>query len=689
MAEFIRKYRKYLMVVALMFVFVSLSGTTYSLFVNTNTTNTFNYNTGMLDLEFTEDEKIVLSSVFPKIDSDAIKEEPYELTIKNTGSLTYLFDLKMLSDTSYQVIDSKYIKYKINDSNPTTLYKTNNIIAKNVILNPSESITFKINIWLDYYTPNLELGKEFVAKLVTSGSSIYKTLDNSGANYPDIKAGMIPVYYNEDSNKFAKADSSNTINYYEWYNYNNQKWANTVVIKDSEKKIYDITGNHNINISEVDYNNENIMISSKYLDLGIDNYNNTFSGIFRIRFENLEDGKYYLLSNDKFSYYYNSEIKKFVFKVGNQEVSSGSMFMESSKWYIVGFTYDGNKVNLYADGIKMNSLNIYGSISSNETLKVGNGNSNNISVTIGDIYLYRDMLTEEEISTNYKDNISIIRDNLIAGYNMFIPMNRYEYYMNSSLGTMINSQDIDMQYVWIPRFKYKLFNVTGEDIDSYDAKNKGIEIVFEKGIEKTGLINCKDNICYTDELLITRVTSKDNNKFYTHPAFTIDKELKGIWISKYEYDKSNNIENLYNDITKNNKHIIKNTEWGALTYLSHSKYGVCKDNTCSNFNIDSTTNNKYGIMDTNSGKIEINLSGYNISNFKMYEYDNYIKNNFILGDATKEISSWYQDESNFIDTTNNYFVRGGVNNINNRNMFYYNGTIGIFNDNITTRIVIR
>ena len=73
MLKFIEAKKNYIMALAIFFVIVSLSGTTYSLFIKSDTTNTFNYNTGILDLEFTEDKQITLESAFPKYDSEGVK----------------------------------------------------------------------------------------------------------------------------------------------------------------------------------------------------------------------------------------------------------------------------------------------------------------------------------------------------------------------------------------------------------------------------------------------------------------------------------------------------------------------------------------------------------------------------------------------------------------------------------------
>ena len=757
MIDFISAKRHYIMALAIMFVVVSLSGTTYSLFFRADSTNTFNYNTGILDLQFVEDEQINIENAFPIIDSEGLKTTPYTLTIKNTGSLPYLFDLKMLSTTEENVIDMKYIKFQVNDDKSNTLYATNNKISSNVMLYPNEEKTFKIKVWLDINTPNAELGKTFMAKLVTNGQAMYKTLDTSGANHPNLINGMIPVYYDESTKTWKKADESNTINAYEWYNYDNQKWANVVTINSSNKQIYDITGNNNLKLDEARTNNGNYITDEASLNIGLSNYSyNNISNIFRIKFNDLTTDKVYIISNGRLSYYYDTQTSKFVFKIGNIKVSSNTYNLEKGKWYILGYTYDNSKVSFYIDGTKLSTNSITESIVSTNSFKIGTDNTFKelSNIEVGDIYIYKDILTEQEITNNYKSSINIIYDNLVAGYNDFEPKTLKEYYLSKDIGTSISNDDISSYYVWIPRYKYKLWNVTGTPgTDSYDAYNKGIEITFENQTESSGVIRCQDNICYSDDLLITKVTSNDNGKYYTHPAFTTkDSEVTGLWVSKYEVSSTcqssndeslnsclasnlkveskagntawtnnylsyfyQNIKNLDSD---NNYHVIKNTEWGALSYLTHSKYGLCQNNKCRDIGTnktyisgneikDSTTNNIYGVFDLSGSATEFVMANYadvlnnptlsnthfGNTNIDSDDYDLYLKDTFILGDATKEISlangSWYNNYASFINETNNWFIRGGIGTTNNNGIFYYNATTDTNSEYISTRIIIK
>ena len=150
---------------------------------------------------------------------------------------------------------------------------------------------------------------------------------------------------------------------------------------------------------------------------------------------------------------------------------------------------------------------------------------------------------------------------------------------------IIPLENIESYFVWIPRYRYKLWN-TGVAI-----KNKHIiEIVFES----------KD----------TEVSNGSNNgEYLTHPAFTTF-DTNGFWVGKFEtgYDgattkiivqpnvyswRSNTVYNFfiasYNYKRELDSHMMKNTEWGAVAYLSHSKYGIETE-----VNINNNSNYKTG-----------------------------------------------------------------------------------------------
>lgn len=239
-------------------------------------------------------------------------------------------------------------------------------------------------------------------------------------------------------------------------------------------------------------------------------------------------------------------------------------------------------------------------------------------------------------------------------------------YKDSKIGSIVNLKDIVSFYVWIPRFKYKLWNDGIEINDKYDAYNKGIDIVFESGTHSTGVVKCNESRC-----------AGKSGMYLTHPSF--GDNLTGFWISKYELSDGNkvipNVESLKNktiDEYKNivdglvtdyslgedvESHIVSNLEWGATLYLSHSKYGICnEDDGCKDIGInntyiseknkqDTTTRNVYGVYDMAGASSE------------------YVVGKKILGSAISEVrvsdnSTWYNGI--YTDVDGDYILRGGI-----------------------------
>ena len=745
MEEILNK-KNYILLIAIIFVAVSLSGTTYSLFIKVDDTNQFNYKTGILDLEFQEENVIELPEAFPVSDTKGMSYEPYTLSIKNTGSIAYIFDLKVSDNDDNKLINSKYIKVQIDDNLPITLQNSNNTLKKNIILYPGETIKFKIKMWLDINTPNTELGKQFNATLITSGSSFYKTLDESGANHPSLEDNMLPVYYDEYNKVWKKADESNLDASYKWYDYDDKMWANSIVLKDGEKVIHDISSkNNNIkNISNINVTDKNLILENNKLDINLSNYiNKNISIVERLALNDLKHNDIDIISNDGFNLRYNTKNNNFIIDINGFNITSNKYIIEENKFYIITLTMSDKDINLYINGSSV--LNYSMAINTNYNILTIGGIGN---VLVSDLYVYNDILTSKEVNNNYRDNLILITDNLVSGYNNFYPMTTDSYYKSSPLGTTIKDSDINEFYVWIPRFKYRLWNVTGEpNISSYDAYTKGIDISFEKNKESGGSIYCKDNICYSDEERTISLTQNDNGKYYTPSSFTNNEELLGFWVGKYEVSngckdncltnssdltilpnqeswRNNNLSNYYEAIKGkgNSYHIIKNSEWGTISYLSHSKYGICSNMKCTEITSnntyisgkegkDSTTGNIYGVFDMAGSASEFVMANYtsnnslalNNSNFKYNvtipstDYDLYSGTNFILGDATKEIllsssntGAWYNNYSVFIDKVNNWFIRGGMagNEVGN-GIFYYNATNDSPSEYITTRVVVR
>jgi len=224
-----------------------------------------------------------------------------------------------------------------------------------------------------------------------------------------------------------------------------------------------------------------------------------------------------------------------------------------------------------------------------------------------------------------------------------------EDYMNTNREITIPENDILAYYVWIPRYKYQLFNVEALAIDPIE-----IQIEFEGDNSTT------ENVSETPQ----------NGEWLTHPGFTLgEEELTGLWVGKFETTGTATIPTVKPGINplvsqvglaqlKSSRLIdsteyftekgvsevdatmMRNTMWGAVAYLKQSKYGLGNNNmgynnylnsskyltgcgsaltatasstTCNAYNSElginaSTTGNVYGVYDMAGGIWEAMLS---------------------------------------------------------------------------------
>ena len=299
-----------------------------------------------------------------------------------------------------------------------------------------------------------------------------------------------------------------------------------------------------------------------------------------------------------------------------------------------------------------------------------------------------------------------------------------------------NAKTADGSYwVWIPRYAYRI-------TEGYQSSTAGnISIKFLNGINNNAII---------DGSSVSTIPTYENNNhtnYVVHPAFNFGgTEVTGIWVAKFEASNNTgkvkvapnaaswrgiNIATMFNnsrsmetdvvygwDNTGNgiDTHMLKNTEWGAVAYLSKSSYGInnevwinpandyttgCAGNTVSSYPTSgcinayntilgfnaSTSGNITGIYDISGGAWEYvtgninNLpasSGLNPSLISDKYIDRYAATNNgyssnYFGDAYYETSynpyingvgngygAWYLDYSYTPENIYPWFARGGV-----------------------------
>ena len=288
-------------------------------------------------------------------------------------------------------------------------------------------------------------------------------------------------------------------------------------------------------------------------------------------------------------------------------------------------------------------------------------------------------------------------------------------YMNANNGTVIPEDDILAYYVWIPRYRYKLFNV---DFTS-GTSPQVIDVEFVYGTSRQN----DETTCQVSDTGEETCQNKANGNWYTHPAFTMinasgnKTELKGIWVGKFEVSgsttaprvkpgvsslRSITVANMYNTgklfrstdyitsngINQSDSHMMKNIEWGAVAYLKQSNYGLgitgitINDNssfytgggsgTSYKTNTEqSTSGNITGVYDMSGGAFEYVMGNYNktagdsgltVSGIPAEHIDIYSGTSVSashLGDALGETAGWYINYADFVLSRHPWFSRGG------------------------------
>ena len=203
----------------------------------------------------------------------------------------------------------------------------------------------------------------------------------------------------------------------------------------------------------------------------------------------------------------------------------------------------------------------------------------------------------------------------------------------------IEEKDIESYFVWIPRYRYQL-KENESDLNEYktvksigsvtDVKEFYPKIGRNKGASEAFEIQFENNT-------IEPSNGTNEEKWLTHPAFTAFNS-NGFWVGKFEtgynqnsdttkeittsnWTKANaentsntnkeeptkviikpnvyswrniNVSNAfytsYNYKRELESHMMKNTEWGAVAYLTQSKYGRCNGSTCEEVRINNNSN---------------------------------------------------------------------------------------------------
>ncbi len=267
----------------------------------------------------------------------------------------------------------------------------------------------------------------------------------------------------------------------------------------------------------------------------------------------------------------------------------------------------------------------------------------------------------------------------------------------------IQEADIESYFVWIPKYKYQIFDMgnytTREENSSYKDNEQAIEIKF-------GLDDTTDNSTECTAPASGENGSCSEGKWMTHPAFTAF-DTNGIWVGKFEtgYKGANSIADaeqdgdsskiiikpneyswrnipigtMYqNSLSYNenlNSHMMKNTEWGAVAYLTNSTYGRCSGNECSEIRINNNQSRLTGYAAKNKP-----TTGWTNTNESCTDHPDACNEYGISkkgqdGDVNYQ---YFSPESVVASTTNNYT---GIYDMNGGSWEYVMGVMIDKNDN--------
>ncbi len=166
-------------------------------------------------------------------------------------------------------------------------------------------------------------------------------------------------------------------------------------------------------------------------------------------------------------------------------------------------------------------------------------------------------------------------------------------------GEEIPEDKIESYFVWIPKFDYQIFNITDyPDLGTVTNKVETIKIRFNASSTTDTSSECKSPNKSGD------IGTCTVGKWMTHPAFVDGFEgITGMWVGKFETSRDTSVSIKENEINSDaiqirpnvsswriiqpahafystyhykrelDSHMMKNTEWGAVAYLTQSQYG--------------------------------------------------------------------------------------------------------------------
>ena len=430
---------------------------------------------------------------------------------------------------------------------------------------------------------------------------------------PVLKDELVPVTI-DNNGTVKKADLES-----KWYSYEEKKWANAVVLK--EYDLYDLSSNH---FNGKLMNGATIVTDSsgkKAISFdGVDDYvdivdiPNTvnFEGGFTVEFEAVWEtfhnfSRIFDFSDEKLNYqiFVSNNYDNGDFLIGGR---MGDKADSSLNTTITNQISLNQKAQYKFEYVKENSQNVLKYYKNGSLIQtINKGTLSNKNTLYTNNYLGRSAwdgnpgsLDEYFDGLIYSIKITDSSGTPILWYDLNNENTLKAYTYQES--EIIPESAIESYFVWIPKYRYQLWDLGNYDsLTSIDtSKVHEIPIIF--GDYDTS--DSKEGECTTPMKSGESGNCKVGD-YMTHPAF-ISIPSTGFWVGKFEtgYDGAttkgeaeqnvndsskvvikpnvyswrniqvaNAFYTSYNYKRNLDSHMMKNTEWGAVAYLQHSKYG--------------------------------------------------------------------------------------------------------------------
>ena len=249
-----------LYIIGILCLMVGVSYATYNLVLKGNKEHQVNI--GSLTLKYEETNNINVTGDTLKTDEEGIASTNsfnFKVSVNNTTSKDVNYIVYLTMDEEYKA-NAKVGKVYLNNKTKNITYGpsfitdlskykyTNSyVLCTDTFTSTTETHEYELKSWISATAARNETDdthETFLGGAVKFKVSVETTnLDASGANEPVLASNMIPVYYDETSDVWKKADASNTNKTNPWYSYNSTgeykgMWANAVTVKDTNRQTY-------------------------------------------------------------------------------------------------------------------------------------------------------------------------------------------------------------------------------------------------------------------------------------------------------------------------------------------------------------------------------------------------------------------------------------------------------------------